>query len=85
MSYKGQNVPQVRDPSPEYYFGDAYRKFAHHHHSSSNNSSGPGSPSTSSNGNGSSAYVFGSLFVSADSHTPYTDATQVCKQIDLIT
>ena len=77
----------MRDPSPEYYFGDAYRKFAHHHHSSSNNSSGnssgPRSPSSNS-GNGSSAYVFGSLFVSADSHTPYTDATQVCKQIDLI-
>ena len=63
----------MRDPSPEYYFGDAYRKFAHSNNgsSSSGNSSGPGSPT--SNG----SYVFGSLFVSADSHTPYTDATQV--------
>lgn len=67
----------MRDPSPEYYFGDAYRKFAHHSSNSSGNSSGPGSPSSNSNNGSSSAYVFGSLFVSADSHTPYTDATQV--------
>ena len=71
----------MRDPSPEYYFGDAYRKFANANGSSSsgNSSSGPGSPS---NSNG--AYVFGSLFVSADSHTPYTDATQVSFKNPLI-
>ena len=64
----------MQPPSPpEYYFGDAYRKYAHSHNgsSSSGGSSGPGSPS--SNG----SYVFGSLFVSAESVTPYTDATQV--------
>ena len=65
----------MQPPSPpEYYFGDAYRKYSSSSTttSGSGSSSGPGSPSSSGSG-----YVFGSLFVSAESVTPYTDATQV--------
>lgn len=74
----------IPDENVDYYFGDTYRKYLNTSTSStssyssssgsnSSSSSNPGSPTTNA------ASLFGSLFVVADSPTPYTDATQVSK------
>lgn len=73
---------QHPDESIDYYFGDTYRKYMNNSSSASCSSSSSSSTSSKSSNPGSpnsgnTANMFGSLFVSADSPTPYTDATQV--------